>query len=373
MAFQIKNFVSIVASMVNRIKATQTQVDDFNDGAIGRTLVEAPAIEIDQLYQQAFNLVSAAIPVSVYTSFSFAALPSLTATGLVLVSIAAQPIVTLVSAGSQFTSSGTQNVYASTADVLIPAGSTSAEVPVSATSSGAASNLASGNVFTMTPAATGLVGATNLSAFVSGRDVETGPQQFIRFNNFISTLPRGTVPSLYYGLSLTFISDAFGNLIERVVFSSVVEPYVLDDTQPIALVNAFIHNGVGSTSSALVAQANKIIYGYYLANGTAVPGWKAAGIPVIIAAATEVPLAVTGRLTALAGYDQPTLCGLAVTAIFTYLQNLNIGATALFAEISALVMAIPGVSNFVLSAPAPGVDTPSTPSTKIMPGVIGVT
>jgi uncharacterized phage protein gp47/JayE len=370
-SFQLKNFVSISASIINRMKATQTQITDFNVGAMGRTLVEAPAAEIDELYQQAFNLVNAAIPVSVYTSFSFPALAALAATGLVRVVITAQTVPTLVSGGTQFPATTTSTIYASSSDVIIAAGSTFADVPVAATTTGAATNLPAGTVFTMTPSPNGFISASNLSAFDNGIDAETDPEQEIRFNNFISTLPRGTVPALKYGLSLTTVTDSLGNVTERVVFSSIVEPYVTDQTQPIALVNCYIHNGIGGTSSALVARANQIIYGYYLADGTPVPGWKAAGVNVTINAATEVPLAVTGHLFALAGFDQPTLCTLAQSAVFTYLQNLPIGATALFAEIIALVMGITGVANFTLSAPTG--DTTSTASTKIMPGVISIT
>ncbi|MGF6641778.1 baseplate J/gp47 family protein [Paraburkholderia sp. MM6662-R1] len=370
-SFQLKNFVSIAASMINRMKATQTQLTDFNVGALGRTLVEAPAAEIDELYQQAFNLVNAAIPVSVYTSFSFPALTALAATGLVRVVITAQTGPSLVSGGTQFTATTTSVAYASSSDVIIPAGSTYADVPVAATTTGAATNLPANTQFSMTPSPDGFISATNLSAFDNGINAETDPEQQIRFNNFISTLPRGTVAALKYGLSLTTVTDALGNVTERVVFSSIVEPYLNDDTQPFAYVQCFIHNGVGSTSSALVAQANQIIYGYYLPDGTPVPGWKAAGVKVDISAATEMPLAVTGTLEALAGYDQPTLCTLAQSAIFTYLQSLPIGTSALFSEMIALVMGITGVANFTLTAPV--ADTSSTPSTKIMPGTIAIT
>jgi hypothetical protein len=223
----------------------------------------------------------------------------------------------------------------------------------------------------LTPAPQGFLSATNVAAFVNGRDVETDPEQFIRFNAFISTLPRGTVPALKYGLSLTTVLDSLGNIAERVVFSSIVEPYVLDETQPIALVKAFIHNGVGSTSGALIAAANLVIYGQILPDGTAVPGWKAAGVPVIIAAATEVPLAITGTLTALPNFDKPTLVATASAAIATYLLSLNIGTSALFSEIVTIVMNLTGVGNFTLSQPL--ADTASTPSTKIMPGTIAIT
>ena len=370
-SFQLKNFVSITASMINRMKATQTKITDFNIGGLGRTLVEAPAIEIDELYQQAFNLVRAAIPVSVYTSFSFPPLAALGATGLIRVSITAQSIPVLVSGGTRFTSSTTKNAYAAVSDVIIPAGNTWADVQVAATTTGASTNLASGIVFTTTPAIDGFVSATNLSAFDNGRDLETDAEQQIRFNNFISTLPRGTVAALKYGLSTATVTDVLGNVIERVVFSSIVEPYVSDATQPISLVNCYIHNGVGDTSSQLVTDDSKVLYGYYLDDGTPVPGWKAAGVEVTVNAATEVPLGVTGTLVATAGYDQPTLCALAESAIYAYLQNLPIGASALFAEVIALVMGITGVANFTLSLPAG--DTTSSASEKIVPGTISVT
>jgi hypothetical protein len=38
MAFQIKNFVSIVAAMVNHMRATQDKITDFNVGSVARTL-----------------------------------------------------------------------------------------------------------------------------------------------------------------------------------------------------------------------------------------------------------------------------------------------------------------------------------------------
>ncbi len=53
--FQVKDFRSIVASMVNHVRATTTKITDFRVGGVARTLLEAPAIEIDELYQQMFN------------------------------------------------------------------------------------------------------------------------------------------------------------------------------------------------------------------------------------------------------------------------------------------------------------------------------
>ena len=366
--------------MINRMKATQTSLTDFNIGAVNRTLIEAPAIEIDELYQQMFNGLKEAIPVSIYQAFNFPPLSAFAATGSIVVTIAASTTATVINAGTAFTSLATANVYTSTGTVTIPAGATSANLPVAATAVGAASNLVQDVAFTMTPSPNGFVSASNPAAFVNGQDQETAAAQQVRFAAYIASLPRGIVAALYYGLSLANVLDANGNVIEKVVYANVIEPYLTDQTQPVALVNCIIHNGVGSTSTALVSAAQNILFGYYDASGAAVPGYKGAGVKVVIAPAVEVPVNVAGTITPLSGIslaDQvvngvtvPGLNTLANSAIFAYLQSRPIGQSALMAEITALVMAIPGVYNYQPTLPS--ADVAATGLQKIMPGTIAL-
>jgi hypothetical protein len=380
LAFQIKNFVSIVASMINRMKVTQTKLTDFNVGAVARTLVEAPAAEIDQLYQQMFNGLREAIPVSVYQSFSFAPLAATAATGSIQLTIAPQTTPISIAAGTLFSTAVSANQYAAIAAVIVPAGATTASIAVVATTTGAATNLVANCLFTMTPSPAGFVSAANLAPFVSGQDTETPAQQQLRFNAFIASLPRGTVRALYYGMSLAAVLDANGNVIERPIFTSVVEPYLTDPTKPVALVNCYVHNGVGNTSAALVAQVTASLYGYYTPQAVPVPGYKAAGVKVVVAAATEIPVNVAALITAATGYSKAdtvvngvTISGLitlATAAIASYLQSIPIGGSALVAKIDALVMAIPGIVNYTPTLPAG--DTASTMAQKIMPGTIAL-
>lgn len=369
--FQVKDFTSITASMLNWMRSTQQRITDFNVGSVARTLVEAPAAEIDELYQQFFFGLKEAIPVSVYNSFDFEAIDAVPASGLVRVTITSSATDTLISAGSTFshTSGGTD--YTSVQDVVIVAGNTFADVRVVSTQPGTIGNIGAGVSFTLNPTLNGFVSATNLSPFMNGIDAETPEARKLRFNAFIQSLNRGTVAALEYGLKTTQLLDAGGNLIERVVSVSVVEPYLDDPNQPISWVQCYVHNGVGSTSSALVNKAREVVYGYYDEQGNAVPGWKAAGVKVDVHAALEQTVDVTGVLTALAGYDKPTLIASAGEAVFAYLQGLDIGAPAILSEIIALVMEIDGVYNFVPSAPVG--DTVVDKKTKIMPGMIAIT
>jgi hypothetical protein len=68
------------------------------------------------------------------------------------------------------------------------------------------------------------------------------------------------------------------------------------------------------------------------------------------------------------GVAVPGLNTLANSAIFAYLQSRPIKQPALMAEITALVMALPGVYNYLPTLPA--TDVTVTGLQKIMPGTI---
>ena len=370
MAFQIKDAASISASCLNGLKATTRKITDFNIGSVVRAMIDAVAAELDELYQQMFIGLREAIPVSVYNSFDFEALAATSASGLVRVTVTAGTPV-LISTGATFTVSGNSTSYVSLSDVTVATGATYVDAPVAASTPGVAGNLTAGSAFTISPAPDRFVSASNIGPFINGRDAETDDERKVRFNAFIAALTRGTVAALTYGLKTTVITDSIGNVIERVASAAVVEPWLTDSTQPISLVNCYVHNGVGSTSSALVTQARAVVYGYYDANGNAVPGWKAAGVQVNVYAATEDALPVTGVVGISAGYDHATILAIVQQVIFTYLVGLDIGVSALKAEMVKRVMELDGVYNFMASALVD--ETTALSSHKIMPGTITLT
>jgi hypothetical protein len=369
--FQLKNFASITASMVNLMQSTQNKVTDFNIGAIVRTMLEACAAELDELYQQMFNGLTQAIPVSVYNSFSFPALTKQPASGLMTVTISTQLAPTPISAGTVFTSSTTANTYTTSSDVIMPAGQTSASIPVVATTPGAASNIGATTQFSMSPQPSGFISAVNPNAFINGTDDETTADQLIRFNGFISTLQRGTNAAIEFGAKTTTLTDANGNVIERVASAVVVEPFLTNPSLPVSRFFCYIFNGVGNTSASLVSQAQNVVNGFTDINGNRVPGYKAAGTTCTVAAATQQPLNITAAVTAKAGFVQSTLAAQAVSILTAYLLALPVGAPAIFAIIESLVMAIPGVANFVILSPI--ADTAAAANNnKIMPGSISI-
>lgn len=369
MAFQIKNFPSIVASMINWMKVTQSQITDFNVGSVSRTLIEAPAIEIDELYQQMWTGLKEAIPVATYNSFNFAALQAQSSSGSIRVTITSNAQDVIIPAGSVLTYTGGSTSYVSNSDATIAAGSTYADILSHSSATGAQGNITAGKTFLINPTPDGFVSATNAAAFVGGTDAETGDQRKQRFNQYIQALQRGTISAITYGAKTAALYDAAGLQTERVVFASVIEPYISDPQQPIGLVNVYIHNGAGTTSTGLVTEAAQVLYGYTMADGTKVPGWQSAGVEVVVAAATEVPLNVGGTITVEYGFDQATLAASANGVVSSYIMSLDIGGTFEVAEMYLRVMTIDGISNFNPSAIT---DTTPSASSKLVPGTLSI-
>jgi len=357
--------------MINWMRATTKKVTDYNIGSIVRTMLEAVAAEIDELYQQFFIGVKEAIPVSVYNSFDFDKLPSVYASGLVRVTLTPSATATLISAGTTFAADGLSTTYTSLNDKTAAIGASFIDVTVRADISGSIGNIAALQSFALSPAPSNIVSATNLNGFSSGVDAETDDERKIRFTAYISSISRSTNAALQYGMSTATILDANGNIIERVSTAITVEAYLEDPNAPIAKVDCYIHNGVGGTSAALVALATKIIDGYYDSNGVAVPGYKASGVKTTVFAAVEQLVNITGTLDVEAGFDEPELIISAQSTIFAYLQGLPIGQPAVLSEIVYLVKDLDGVYDFKMTVPAANVAV--VKNKKLMPGSINIT
>jgi uncharacterized phage protein gp47/JayE len=368
--FQIKDFTSIVAGMVNNMRGTQSAITDYNIGSAARTMIEAPAVEMDELYQQTFSGLREVIPVATYQSFNFARLPASAASGVVTLTVTSSASTRVIAAGTVLSTPASSVTYAVVSDVTIAPAATTALVLVSATRAGAVGNIPANSTFSMTPAPDGFVSAINLAAIGNGQDQESDDQRKQRFNQYISTLPRGTNASLVYGAKTAALYDANGVEIERVRAASVEEPYLSDPGEPPALIKVYVHNGAGSTSADLVTRATEVLTGYIdPATGEKVAGYKAAGVKMEVYEADEVSIAVTAELTAAPGYVAADLIAAASATLADYLRSLDMGESYLEAEALYRIKSIAGVVNFT-GLPA---DTAADPNEKIVPGAFTIT
>ena len=371
MSFQVKDTLSIVASIVNYMRATQDKVTDFNVGSVARTLIEAPAIEIDELYQMMFRGLKESIPVSVYNSFSFDLLEAIAASGALRYSLQAPSASDIaIPAGTVAKQPGGSNRYTTAVDVVIQAGELFVDVLAYCDNTGTSTNAVAGTITEQQTPISG-VSVTNQNAFSNGRDLETDEERKSRFRDYISTISRGTLSALMYGAGTAAVVDATGDAIERVAYVSIVEPYLVDPVvYPTALVYVYVHNGSGGTSADLVSAVQTVIDGYEALDGTLVPGWKAAGVKVDVFAATEVFVDVTATIQVRSTHNLVTATEQAIADVSAYLGGLGIGVESVHAEIVSLIMAVPGVYNCSVSLPVGDVVVAS--NEKIMAGTVAI-
>lgn len=373
MAFQLKDFASLSASMLNWLRSTQTKITDFNTGSVARTMLESTAIEMEELYLRMFIGLREAIPVSVYNTFGFDKLPAVKAS-VTLRFTAPAPAASAITvpAGSGARVPGGNITYLTTTSGTIAIGQTYVDVLAAADTAGTVGNTTSAVITELVGSLAGISSVTNPAPVVNGRDEETDDERLTRFRSYVSSLARGTVSAVLYGVKTSALKDSLGQAYEYAALASLEEPWLANPALPIGLVNVYIHNGAGGASVDLVAQAQRVVDGYYLPDGTAVPGWKSAGVKVVVAAAANINVDITGTISVDPTYQSAAVISDAKAAIRLYIQKLNVGVPVLKAELLAIVKRdVPGVTNVHLTTP--GDDVAITIAQKALPGTITLT
>lgn len=284
--FQIKSFVDIVLAEMNAARGATSKVTDFQVGSVFRTLLEAPAVEIEELYHQMFIGLREAIPVATFRSFKFNQLPATLARGYVSVSAEfPRTADLLIPAGTIFsTASGAQ--YTSTVDVTWRAGENFVLVLVEAAVPGITGNVAANAITRSTFFGAAPVTISN-QAITTGRDLESPAEREARFADFIASLSRGTVVAVVAGAKQGAVLDGNGIQSEYVTRSGV--------TETPGRMRVYLYSSRGTPSAELLADAQKIVDGYRTEDGVIVPGYRAGGVEVIVLGMAEraVPLSIT--------------------------------------------------------------------------------
>lgn len=296
MGFQLKDFVSITASMINYAKATQDNITDFSVGGVARTMMEAPAIEIEELYQRIFAGIMEAIPTSIYRAFDFDIQEARPARGVVRVEFIT-PLTSrmVIPAGTVFASAITDVQYVSEAEAVGEVGFNFIEVPVTASSSGSSGNVPAGGItevrnLMLPPGAT----ITN-DPLTSGKDEESDSERKVRFRDFILSLARGTLDAVRFAASCGIVKDVDGVVIERVARIGISEDA--------GRVRIYVYGTSGLPSAALLADSQRIVDGYYLEDGTRVPGYRTTGVRVDVLPMVERGVDIDLRIRMMPGFD----------------------------------------------------------------------
>lgn len=89
------------------------------------------------------------------------------------------------------------------------------------------------------------------------------------------------------------------------------------------------------------------------------PGYRAAGTQVLVAVPTTIAQAFVISITPARGFTVTQLITPVQVATETYVNSLGIGATVVLAELIAVIMAIPGVSDTSIVTPPSNISVPN--------------
>lgn len=345
MAFQIKDFVSIVASMVNHMRGTSTKITDYQQGSVARTLVEGPAVEIEELYMQMFVGLREAIPVATFQSFGFDKYPAAYANGFVSVS-SRFPVVDAfdIPVGTLFTTLDGK-AYRSTQLVHWPAGEIIISIPVLSVAAGAGQNAAQGEIVDSDFSEFGVDFTIGNPAITNGKDSESDEEREVRFSEFVSSLSRGTKFACIYAAKQASVRDSEGSIMERVTRVGF--------TEIAGYFKIYLYSTVGVPSEELIANGQSLL------DGTEDPdtkeiltiGFRSAAIRGDIIAMNERPISMTIRARMRTGYNLSN--DVKQSLIDTYalaVRNIQPGGTLLIDNLRAQLLGVKDVLEISLSS-----------------------
>lgn len=188
MAITVKLFTQIVAEMIGWMQVHAPEIDDYNDGSIVKSEIEALALQLDYANLQIENAQSAAAILTAsgvdldlkVADYGIKRKEAVAATGQVRFTLtSAAPIGgftiqkgTIVSTPPAFNPYSAVS-FETTADLVIPAGQTVGTISAIAQVAGVASNQPIAAIIVLTTAITGIQLVTNTTPFTGGADAES--------------------------------------------------------------------------------------------------------------------------------------------------------------------------------------------------------
>lgn len=371
--FNLKHFEQITASMINWMASMQAIITDFNVGSATRTLLEATAMELEELYYRIFSGIQASIPEEVFQAFDFPPISASPSTVTLTFGRTAADAANdyLIPAGTLVaTADGVS--FQTVNDATLLKTTTSISTSAVAVNSGISGNVAAGSITVLKSAVVGIQTVTNSAASTGGVDQESLSSQQVRFSQYVSALARSPVNGIIAGAMSSKLVDLItGQVTERVAFASLIEPYLIDSSKPAGICDLYIDNGGGAASNALVTQTQQIIDGYIDPIQGPVMGYRAAGVTINVSAVTPISQAVVATVTPDTGFTFSALQSSVQAAVGSFFNALTIGQTMRWSQLLAAIMAVPGVQSSTITVPAG--DVTCQASQRIRLGTITIT
>lgn len=218
-----KSISDILGGLIDYTSTHTSEITDFTPGSIVRSIYEAEAMELEQLYTLSIENILWGIRHSVLDAFGFTPKDATAAFGYVTVTLSTPLAAPLVLAkGTSFYSSKdtAESIMFVTQDsYFIDTGTSSFQVVVYCTQLGTIGNIDSNYIDTMSSTQLTSKTATNEEPFATGTDEESTDSVLQRFRQFVATRGRATVNAVDYaarsvsGVTGVYVYETTGEFI----------------------------------------------------------------------------------------------------------------------------------------------------------------
>lgn len=345
MAISTQDFTTLVKNQVAAIQGAAKSLVDLTVGSILRSVVEANAAVILWLQGLILQLMATTRAAtsngtdldSWVADYGLTRLAAVAATGQVTFARFTSTLQTVVPVGSSVQTGDGSQKYTVTIDTTNPnysaglggyvltAGVGSINVPVLASTAGAAANALAGQINTLTTSIPGVDTVTNASAFTNGANAETDAALRARFISFVAGLSKATKAAVGYAITS----------LQQGLSYAYVENFLYNGTAQPGYFYVVVDDGTGTPGSTLLKSVANAI-------DAVRPATSSFGVfaPVV------QTVSVTMTATISAGYDATATKLLVKNAVTAYINALQLGQTLAYTKLLQVAYeASAGVSN----------------------------
>ena len=346
MQLNLKTFDQLVQDMGAALQASATNLIDISVGSVLRAVFEANAaivLWLQWLVLQVLSMTRAATSAgsdldSWMADFGLVRLPATPSTGLVTFSRFATNLPASIPVGTIIKTTDGVLAFSVTEDptvsiwqpallaYVIPAGASSANLPVTCQSAGSAGNVLAGTITVIASSLPGVDQVNNNGPLGNGIDVETDQALRVRFQSYLGSLTRAT---------LVAVESAITGVQQGLIYR-VEENVLPDGTQQAGSFVVIVDDGSGDPPAALISQVASAV------DLVRPIGTSFSVIPPVVQLAT-ISLGVTTLSSQTTNY-----VSLIQAQILRYTNSLGIGCKASVTRIAnAAYAAVSEVDNVV--------------------------
>jgi uncharacterized phage protein gp47/JayE len=367
----LKTFSAFLSDAATAVQSAATPLLNLTPGSVLRAILEANSAIGLWMQSVFFNiLLSTRLATSGGTDcdtfgadFGFYRLPATTASGLVTFARFTATNAATIPLGTEVTTVDNQTTFAVIQDTtnsfwsptanayVIPANTSSANIPVQCLTAGSIGNVGVGMVGLLGSGLSGVDTVTNAAAFTNGSNAESDAAFRLRFVSYIQSLSRATLQAVGYAISS----------LEQGISYTIQENVDAAGNWLPGHMTITVDDGSHNPSATLMSQVASQIELY-----------RGATISYSLFPPTVVPANVVFTLTPAPGYTWTQLVTPVTNAVSSYLNAMAVGQDLYFSRLPQVIYdSVAGVQNVSqLTLNGASADLVTTPGQVITAGSV---